>query len=377
MAAGNLSRFFALLLALSCSMAAAQTASSPAPQQVASTHPADGTDPDAMTTVSVNVKVVNVLATVHDKHGKVMSDLTRDDFVLTEDGKPQTIRYFTRDTNLPLTLGLLVDTSLSQRRVLEEERGASLTFLKEMVREEKDKAFIIHFDKDVELLEDLTSSQQKLESAVNDLHTPHSPPPPRNPGNGPMHNPAAGTLLYDAVFLASDELMKKQQGRKAVIILSDGVDFGSKETLDYAIESAQRADTVVYSILFADDDAYNNPMQNRGGFGFPGMGGPMGRGRMGGPGPGGGRRYPQQRPDGKKVLERVAEETGGRFYQVSKKDSIEQIFGQIAEELRNQYNIGYTPQRNGASEPGYHKIQLTAKKKDLAVQARDGYYGKQ
>jgi VWFA-related protein len=170
-------------------------------------------------------------------------------------------------------------------------------------------------------------------------------------------------LLYDAVYLASNELMKKQQGRKALIVLSDGVDRGSKETLASAVEAAQRADTLVYSILFADQQAYGGG----GGFGGRGMGG-MGR-------HGGGRgRYPQAtRPDGKKILARISKETGARLFEVSKKQPIEQIYDRIQEELRNQYSLGYTPDRADAGA-GYHKIRLVTKQKELAVQARDGYY---
>ena len=171
-----------------------------------------------------------------------------------------------------------------------------------------------------------------------------------------------GTLLYDAVYLASNELMGKQQGRKALIVLSDGVDRGSKETLASAVAAAQRANTLVYSILFADEHPYG------GGYGGRGMGG---MGRHGGGGPG---RYPQQvRPDGKKVLDQISKQTGGRLFEVSKKLPIEQIYSQIQDELRNQYNLGYTPDRTDATA-GYHKIHLTTKQKDLIVQARDGYY---
>lgn len=182
--------------------------------------------------------------------------------------------------------------------------------------------------------------------------------------------------MYDAVYLASDELMQKQQGRKAVVVLSDGVDTGSKETLEEAIESAQRANTVVYSILFKDDEAYGNGGgYGRTGISIPGMGGPG----MGGPGMGrggrGGRRFPEQHADGKKVLERISNETGGRLFEVSKKESVDQIYAQIQEELRNQYSLGYTPDRAGAAESGYHKIQVAAKQKDVIVQAREGYYG--
>ncbi len=346
-----------------------------------------------MTTMSVQVKVVNVLATVRDKHGKIMNGLTKDDFTLTEDGRPQTIRYFSRETDLPLTLGLLVDTSLSQRRVLGEERSASQSFLAQMLREDKDKAFVIHFDREVELLQDLTASHEKLQAALESLEAPQfsrtsggnypsggggggsGPGSGGGSGGGQGRHRGGGTLLYDAVYLASDELMEKQQGRKALIVLSDGVDNGSKETLEESIESAQRANTVVYSILFKDDEAYGNG----GGFGrtgisIPGMGGPgMGRGGMGGGR--GGRRNPEQHADGKKILERISKETGGRLFEVSKKEPVEQIYSQIEEELRNQYSLGYSPDRGGAAEPGYHKIQVAAKPRDLSVQARDGYYG--
>ena len=331
--------------------------------------------------MSVQVKVVNVLATVRDKHGKIVNGLTKDDFTLTEDGRAQNLKYFARETDLPLTLGLLVDTSMSQRRVLGEERDASQSFLAQVLREEKDKAFVIHFDREVELLQDLTSSHENLRAALESLQTPeftrtsggNSPGGPGSGGSSGRHG--GGTHLYDAVFLASDELMEKQQGRKAVIVLSDGVDMGSRETLELAITSAQKANTIVYSILFKDDEAYGNG----GGFGrtgisIPGMGGPgMGRGGMGGPGRGG-RRYPEEHADGKKVLERLSRETGGRMFVVSKKEPVNQIYSDIQEELRNQYSLGYTPDREGAADSGYHKIQVAATRKDLIVQARDGYY---
>ena len=320
-------------------------------------------------TFSSNVKVVNVLATVRDKHGQIVNNLSKDDFKLEEDGRPQTIRYFAKDTDLPLTLGLLVDTSMSQRRVLEQERVASYAFLEHLMREDKDKAFVIHFDWEIELLQDLTSSRQKLNVALEKLDNPEFEQSGGG-GSGGSHHRGGGTTLYDAVFLASDELMQKQQGRKALIILSDGVDTGSKVTLTRAIESAQRANTLVYSILFSDKDAYG------GGYGghMGGMGGGMGRHGGGGMGRGGPQGYPQQsHPDGKKVLEQISRETGGRFFEVSKKQSIDQIYASIEEELRNQYSLGYTPDKADAA-PGYHKIHLTTTQKDLVVQTRDGYY---
>jgi VWFA-related protein len=333
-------------------------------------------------TISVNVKLVTMFATVRDKHSALIRNLTKDDFALQQDGHPQTITYFAPDSELPLTLGLLVDTSMSQRRVLDQERDASHAFLDHMLREDKDKAFVIHFDREVELLQDLTSSRQKLEASLDQLGRPQFSQTsgsggsvggdPDAGGGGGGHGSrgygGGGTLLYDAVFLASDELMKKQQGRKALIILSDGVDRGSKETLRDAIETAERADTLVYSILFADKEGYGNG----GGYG----GGHMGGGGMGGGGMGGGghRHYPQEsRPDGKKVLQQLSKEIGGCFFEVTKKETIDQIYAEIDEELRNQYALGYTPDKTDAAV-GYHKIQLTTKQKDATVQTREGFY---
>jgi VWFA-related protein len=317
--------------------------------------------------IAVEVKTVSVLATVRDKHGKTISNLTKDDFVLEEDGRPQTINYFARESDLPLRLGLLVDTSLSQRRVLEEERSASYSFLDHLLRADKDLAFVIHFDREVELLQEFTPSRPKLQAALQLLQTPQFDADRGSGGGGGggggrgSRQRGGGTLLYDAIYLAADDLMSKQQGRKAVIILSDGVDHGSRESLATAIETAQRADMLVYSILFKDDEGYGNS----GG----GMMGPRGGGRRGG-------RYPQeQRPDGKKILQQISKETGGRLFEVSKKETVDKIYSEIEEDLRNQYSLGYTPDKNAG--PGYHKIHVATNQKDLVVQARDGYYAGQ
>jgi VWFA-related protein len=333
------------------------------------------------------VKVVNVLATVRDNHGKIINNLSQDDFVLDEDGRPQVISNFAREADLPLTLGLLVDTSSSQRRVLDQERSASGSFVTQVLRENKDKAFLIHFDREVELRQDLTPSPQKLTDALRSLQTAQPSlgsgsgnsgddggyPGSGRRGAGSSQRRGGATLLYDSIFLASDELMQKQSGRKAVVVLSGGVDRGSKESIDQAIESAQRANTIVYSILFADQESHGGESgwPSRGRMGGPlGGGGPWGR-------PGGG--YPpnpqprQERPDGRKILERISKETGGRMFEASKKETVDQIYQQIQDELRNQYNLGYTPNSAGEAS-GYHKIHLATKQKDLTVQARDGYY---
>src|SRR5580700_9571244 len=186
-------------------------------------------------TISVDVKMVSLLAAVRDKHGHIVNHLTKDDFVLEQDGHPQAITYFRRDSDLPLTLGLLVDTSMSQRRLLDQERDASHVFLDHLLREDKDKAFVIHFDYEVELLQDLTASRQKLEASLDQLGAPQFSNSGGGDSSGGDHDrhghAGGGTLLYDAIYLASNEITKKQQGRKALIILSDGVDRGSKESL--------------------------------------------------------------------------------------------------------------------------------------------------
>jgi VWFA-related protein len=324
--------------------------------------------------ITSEVKMVKMLATVRDKKDHLINNLTKDDFAVEQDGHAQTITYFAQESNQPLTLGLLVDTSMSQRRVLDQEKNASHTFIEQVLRDDKDKAFVIHFDYEVELLQDLTSSRQKLEASLDQLGAPEfsqtrgSDPDADGGGRGSYGHHGGGTLLYDAVYLASHDLMQKQQGRKALIVLTDGVDRGSKESLQDAIETAQRADTLVYSILFADKEGYDNG----GGYGGPHMGhGGMGGGGMGG---GGRHRYPEEsRPDGKKVLQQLSKETGGRFFEVTKKQSVGDIYDAINEELRNQYGIGYVPDKADAT-PGYHKIQLTVKPKDLIVQTRAGYY---
>jgi VWFA-related protein len=300
------------------------------------------------TTFSTDVRVVNLFATVHDSQGHVVRNLRKDDFTLEEDGRRQTIRYFSQESDLPLTVGLLIDTSLSQRRVLAEERAASYRFLSKVLRPDKDRAFVIHFDREVELLQDLTSSRQKLDDALSQLQTPIRNRGPRRSGPDVGHFGGAGTELYDAVLLASDELVRKLSGRKALILLTDGVDNGSRVGLARAIESAQRADALLYSILFADRE----------------MSG--GRGHHSG--------Y-YSPVDGKKVLERLSRDTGGSFFEVSDDRPISAIYTQLEEELRNQYSVGYTP-NPGDSSSGYHKVHLAANQPGLQVETRDGYYSR-
>jgi VWFA-related protein len=279
---------------------------------------------------STDVKVVSILATVRNKTGALAGNLSREDFALSEDGRPQTIRYFAHDTNLPLTVGLMVDTSGSQQRVLDAERGASMRFFDQVVRE-KDRVFIVQFDSAVQIRQELTSSVRKLEDVLAYVDTETEAQLRIQHGGG--------TLLYDAVVRASNDVMKKQSGRKALIVLTDGVDNGSYGALQDAVDAAQRADTLVYSILYADPGAY----------------GPFG---------GGG---------GDRVLRRMSDETGGGFFEVSKKQTVDRIFEIIEEELRNQYSLGYVSDKPvGISE--FRTIQLTALQKGLAVQARRQYW---
>jgi VWFA-related protein len=345
---------------------------------------------------TTDVKLVSVFATVREKSsGKIVKDLTKDNFTIEEENHPQTIKFFEAESSLPLNLGLLVDTSGSQGRVLGDERSAGIRFFDQILRD-KDQAFVIHFDYESELLQDFTSSKEKLDKALDLLEVaqPRQQQTQQQGGNYPQGGGGGGypgggggypgggggypgggrrypqgggsrggTKLYDAILLASDDLMSKQQGRKALVLLTDGVDTGSKVTLFESISAAQKADTLVYSVLFSDPDAYGSQYP-------PMMGG--GRRRMPMPGPSG-----SEGPDGKKVLQQIAEETGGRFFSVGAFHKLDKIFADIEEELRSQYNIGYTPDPPG--EAGlYRHIHLMAriKKKDLVVQARAGYYAR-
>lgn len=369
---------------------AATKDSTPATTQATATTPATAT---TSATLSVNSRLVNLPVVVRDKKGALIQTLTKTDFTLEVDGKSQTIRYFDKDTDLPLVLGLLVDTSLSQRDVIDEEKTASSTFLDQMLTTPKDQAFIAQFAGQTELLQDLTTSRPLLQKALHEIDTPSNNSSPTstddsNSGSGSRHH-SGGTTLYDALFLTSDEILSKQTGRKAIIILSDGVDRNSKETLVKSIEAAQRADTVIYAIYFKGEESHpmnNNQQHGRGG-GFPGGGYPgggyPGGGYPGGGYPGGGYprggnggNYPtsESHTDGKKILQRMADETGGRLFEVKKKD-VAQIYQEIAEELRAQYRLGYVPTQEASSD-GYHQVDLSLHDKSLKVQTRDGYYAK-
>jgi len=227
----------------------------------------------ATSTLREDARLVNVPITVYDKKGELVQNLTKDNFLLQVDKTAQTIRYFNLDTDLPLSLGLLVDTSMSQRDAIDDERAASTAFLDDMLNgpADRDKAFRHPVRRETDLLQDTTSSKPKLQAALKQLQTSSyagdsqsgvSPSEQQGPGSGSGSSSGGarrggGTTLYDALFLSSDELMSKLKGRKAVIILSDGVDRGSKETLMSSIEAAQRADTIVYAIYFKGREQSN------------------------------------------------------------------------------------------------------------------------
>ncbi len=346
-------------------------------------------DQKPVATLHGQAREVLLPVTVRDKHGALVTSLQKSDFTLTEDGRPQTIKSFTRETNLPFRLGLLVDTSHSVSTAIESERKAAGTFIDQMLPAEPkagaaaapDQAFLIHFDREVELLQDFTSSREKLHHELDDMGASRQSRDdrqgPETTGDERDHTHGrGGTQLYDAIFLASDELMKSKDGRKALVIFSSGVDRGSKDTLNDAVDAADRANLAVYTVFFKGVQEHSE------GFGFPGGGR---RGGTGGGYPGGGGGYPgggQQRPtgedkheaaDGKKIMEQIATRTGGRYFEARKKENLDEIYGQIAEELRGQYLLTYMPDVLD-KDAGFHKIALKATKGDLTVATREGYY---
>jgi len=376
----RLSSFALTVLAFSCLPAVSQSSGAATP-----------VDGQPAATLKIQAREVVLPVTVRDKHGALVSSLKMADFALTEDGRPQTIKSFTHESNLPFRLGLLVDTSRSVSGALDNERKAAEKFVDQMLpadagAAQKDEAFLIHFDREVELLEDFTNSREKLHRELDDM----GPTRAENSNQGPetsgddressQSRRRGGTQLYDSIYLACHELMENKDGRKAVVVFSDGADRGSKETLNDAIDAADHANVTVYTIFFKgeqEQNGFGNQGGNRrggmGGGGYPGGGG-------GWPGGGGGgqqRRGPDNTSatgqDGKKIMEKIATRTGGRYFEAKKKDNLEEIYGQIAEELRGQYLLTYTPDKVD-TDGGYHKVALKASKDDLTVVTREGYY---
>jgi VWFA-related protein len=294
--------------------------------------------------IKVDVDLVNVLCTVRNKSNGLVENLEKKDFQVFEDGKEQEIKYFTRDTDVPLTIGLLVDTSKSQERLLDVERRAAYDFFSKVLRS-KDLAFLIQFGAEAELLQDDTSSPKLLQQGLNQLRL-SVPLGGLHPGPVPTQQNLAGTILFDAVYLAANEKLKGEVGRKAMVLITDGVDTGSKISRDKAIEAAQKADTIIYSIDYEDPYAYGG-----GGFGRINLGGGQGEGD----------------------LRRMSSETGGRVFKVDRKNSLDDIFRELQEEMRSQYSIGYAP-TNAKKDGSYRKLDIRTSTKDFKVQARKGYY---
>jgi VWFA-related protein len=299
---------------------------------------------EAAATLKVNVEVVQLFFNVKDKHGALIPNLTKDNFDLLEDGKLQTIKYFKAETDLPLTLGIMIDSSGSQQRVLDMEKTVGGSFLESILRP-KDEAFVISFDVDINLLQDFTSSVSRLKHALNEakINTGGvgcSGGPLGSQGPIPCSSTGPrGTALYDAVYLASHDEFSHEVGRKAMILLTDGEDEGSRLKIKDAIEAAQKADAICYVLLIADRGFY-------GGFGY----------------------------SGDSAMKKLTQETGGRVIEVGNKiEKLRQAFDQISQELRSQYNAGYTP-TNPNRDGAFRKVEIKSKPGDYKIQARSGYY---
>ncbi len=292
--------------------------------------------PPPATTLRVTTEVVNVYAVVREKNGRLIPDLTKDDFLLEEDQNPQVIRYFSREADTPLTMGILVDTSPSQGRVLDVEKREAEAFLRDVLRP-KDLTFVLHFDVEVELLQDFTSDLHRLDNAIEEGEINGGGA--RTPGTFPSGDSGGATHLYDAVYLSARELLKNEVGRKVLILLTDGEDQGSKVKLEAALEAAQKADIIIYSVNIHDRAFY---MRQGVGYG------------------------------GESVLRKLSDETGGRVIDANSKDS-SAAFQQIANELRTQYLLGYTP-TNTKLDGTFRKIEVKVRVGNAKVDARRGYY---
>ncbi len=290
-------------------------------------------------TLRVTTNLVNLFFLAHDSHGKLVTNLTATDCTVYEDGAKQTLQHFSAKSDRPLTLGILLDTSLSQQRVLPTEQQAGDAFLRRVLRP-KDEAFLISFDVDVDMLADLTGSVPTLEHAMDRAQINSSS---GNFANGtiPSIGKPKGTLLYDAVYLAANDKLRHESGRKALILLTDGQDEGSEENLKSAMEAAQKADAVVYVLLINDPGIYGT-------LDFTGAG----------------------------AMHKLTKETGGRVFEIGHDGrKIQAAFEIIENELHAQYQASYTP-TNHTADGGYRRIRVDCVQNDnaLHVQARKGYY---
>jgi len=336
---------FVLVLALPFLGAAAWGQLVPSPDAPpVSTAPPPPPEEDSMGTLKLNVNLVDLFFTVKNKSGELVPHLTKDDCSVSEDKTPQTLKNFTAETHLPLTLGILLDTSGSQIDVLPLEQQAGSQFL-ERVLKSKDQAFLLSFDVNVDLLQDFTNSARMLSHAMDkaQINTAGGNGGSGIPGLGggtiPIHGTPKGTLLYDAIYLASKDKMADQNGRKAMIILTDGDDQGSDHKIQEAIAAAQKSNTIVYIILIADTGFY-------GGVGY----------------------------NGYSSAKKISEETGGRLINVgSNGKKLDAAFQQIEEELRTEYLASYTP-TNAKQDGSFRRISVQCKGDDMKVQVRKGYY---
>jgi VWFA-related protein len=279
--------------------------------------------------IRVQVNKVSLFATVRDKHKSIVTGLKQDDFQVSEDGQPQEITDFSAESNLPITLGMLIDTSGSEYYMLSAEKDAASRFFGRVLRK-GDLGMVMSFDSDVDLLADFTDDRGLLNRAINraQINIPGS----GGINQGPLPTSGTGgTNFYDAVYLAAHDKLSGEAGRKAIVVLTDAEDTGSKIKLQDAIEAAQRTDTVVHILLVAED---------------------------------GGDQV---------VAKRLTDETGGRMIVVRSEKNLEQAFDQISEELRSQYTLGYTPS-NKSHDGGYRKIKVDMKDKEYSALARRGYY---
>jgi VWFA-related protein len=335
----------ALLLGLPALSVAgwAQLAPSPDAPPV-STAPAQAPEEESVATLKLQVNLVDVFFTVKAKDGTLVPHLTKDDCTITEDKAPQTLKSFVAETQQPITLGILLDTSGSQQYVLPLEQEVGGQFLQRVLRQ-KDEAFLLSFDVDVDLMQDFTNSPRLLTRAMNkaEINTAGGNGAAGIPGAGggtvPTVGAPKGTVLYDAVYLASNEKLSEENGRKAMILLTDGEDEGSSHKIQEAIAAAQKANVLVYCILIADRGFY-------GGFGYSGY----------------------------SAMSRLTSETGGRLIDVGNNGKkLEAAFQQIEDELRTEYVATYTP-TNSKLDGSFRKLGVECRGDGMKVQVRKGYY---
>jgi VWFA-related protein len=309
-----------------------------------STAPAQPAEDIPTPTLKINANLVDLYFSVKNKSNELVPHLTRDDCSVTENKEPQTWKNFTAETDLPLTLGILLDTSGSQQRVLPLEQDAGSRFLEQILRK-KDEAFVLSFDVNVDLLQDFTNSTRLLTHALQkaEINTAGGNGAAGIPGAGggtvPVYGTPKGTLLYDAIYMTAHQKLNQESGRKAMIILTDGDDQGSDHKIGEAIEAAVRSNALIYVILIADVQSY-------GSFGY----------------------------NGYSAAKRLSEESGGRLINVGHDGKkLEAAFQQIGDELRSQYVATYKP-TNGKLDGTFRKIAITCKGDDMKVQVRKGYY---